>query len=268
MFMYKPIKQLGQNFLMNMDVVKKMVAELGIEEGDLIIEIGPGPGVITRELVKTIEGIPNVKLIAVELDERFFADLSVAFAGKENVQVLNENILDFLPTFKPETKKVKIIGSLPYNITSPIIHKIIKMGTLPVTAIIMVQKEVGEKIIAVKVKRNYLSTFVQTFFDVKSLGVVPRNYFKPAPKVDSIVLKLATKNQFGWDLETIEKYGDYVTYCEQYEKFLHNGFKFPKKMLNKVLSKELLQKTNINGNDRPHNLSVETWMQLFNCVFE
>lgn len=248
--MEKAIKSLGQNFLKDMDLVKKMVLELGINSGDSVIEIGPGPGVFTRELVKNISNFSNVSFTAVELDSRFAKQLKEEFQNKDNIEIIEANFLDWikLQAFKSDTV---VLGSIPYYITSPIIHSLIKSNVRPKTIILMIQKEVAEKICEKNTKPNYFSNFVKTFYDVSYVVTVPREKFTPVPKVDSAVIKMVRKD-LDFSIDVIA-----------YEDFLHKGFKHQKKMLNKVFKVDHLDELGITGTDRPHNLKLEDWLKIF-----
>lgn len=229
-----------------------MVVELNISDGDVVLEVGPGPGFVTQQIIFASQG-KNISFTAVDLDERFVHDLSIQYATLPFVSIVKANILDFLPGFNT-VANVKIVGSLPYYITSPIIHAIIKMQNLPEIVVLMIQKEVAEKIR--DEKSNYLSVFVQTFFEVSYLTKVPRGKFRPIPNVDSALLKLSRrKNQ-------IIPFAEIIAY----ENFLHKHFKFPRKMLNKVLSKDLIRDLNLPPTVRPHDLPWEKWVELFNLL--
>ena len=254
--MFKPHKELGQNFLTDKSVAKDMVEALDIQNGDEIVEIGPGHGVVTEFLVEKIKYL-NVKIHAVELDVRLYQELKNFYSGNEKIEVIKENILDWLPTLSTD-REIKIIGSVPYYITSPIIHKIIKMPTVPQTAVLLVQKEVAEKIKSKAPDSSYMSSFVQTFFDVKYLGKVPSKKFNPEPKVDGGIIKMVKKEDANLDLVFIRKY----------EGFLHKAYSNPRKMLNKVFKKEELEKGNINPSLRAQNLNAEEWLNFYKKINE
>ncbi|MFZ2664013.1 MAG: 16S rRNA (adenine(1518)-N(6)/adenine(1519)-N(6))-dimethyltransferase RsmA [Patescibacteria group bacterium] len=251
--MYEPVKSLGQNFLLDMSVVRDMVEALSIEDGDEIIEIGPGHGAITEILVGVIRGTKS-KLYSVEIDERFYEKLLGMYTPNDNIKIINQNILDYLPNFSPSTD-FKILGSLPYYITSPIIHSIIYMRKRPLTCVLLIQKEVAEKIKSRIPDSSYMSCFVQTFFNVSYIGKVPKNRFKPEPKVDGGLIKLTLKD-LDLDYEFIKKY----------EGFLHKAFSNPRKMLNKMFSKEDLAKGNINPALRAQNLSADDWLSFYKVL--
>ena len=253
--MFKPHKELGQNFLTDKSVAKDMVEALDIQNGDEIVEIGPGHGVVTDFLVRKSKDL-DVKIHAVELDVRLYQELKNFYSGNEKIEVIKDNILDWLPTFSTD-RKLKIIGSIPYYITSPIIHKIIKMPTVAETVVLLIQKEVAEKIKSTAPDSSYMSSFVQIFFDVKYLGKVPSKKFDPEPKVDGGIIKM-TRKSVDFDLELIRKI----------EGFLHRAYSNPRKMLNKVFKKEELEKGNINPTLRAQNLNAEEWLSFYKKINE
>jgi 16S rRNA (adenine1518-N6/adenine1519-N6)-dimethyltransferase len=250
--MFKPIKNLGQNFLMDKILVRKMVGALNVVPGDLIVEIGPGLGILTHDLV---EHYRDICVYAVEIDKRFVDKLNTAFMDNLDVNIIESNILDWLPTFKPE-RNYKILGSLPYYITSPIVHSIIKMEDKAEACVLLVQKEVAEKIAATSPDSSYLSSFVQTFYSVEYLFTVGREKFEPAPNVDGGVLKLILRKDL-----PISK-----AELKHYEGFLHKAYANPRKMLNKAFSKEELSLIDIDPNLRPQNVSAEQWTAAFKIL--
>ena len=250
--MIPPVKELGQNFLIAKDVVTKMIAGLELTDGDQVVEIGPGLGALTKELSKR-----NITIRAVEIDERLVKNLKHLFAGKANIEIIEANILDWLPDYTPKGG-FKIIGSLPYYITSPILHAIIKMKQRPLVCVLLIQKEVAQKICGGEGDASYLSSFVQTFFTTQSLGVVDRTKFNPVPNVDSEVIKLSAKA------------GDFISEnkLRTYEGFLHRGFSNPRKMLNKIFTEEELGKVNVKGNLRAQNLPAAKWVEMFKTLLD
>lgn len=251
--MYEPIKSLGQNFLMDGSLSREMVEALSIENGDEIIEIGPGHGALTEILADKVHGTDSI-VRAVEIDERFYEKLNGMYATDKNVKLVCDDILLWLPTFIPK-KDFKIIGSLPYYISSPIIHTIIKMKKMPSVCVLLVQKEVAEKIKSPAPDSSYMSCFVQTFFDAHYVGKVPKNRFKPEPKVDGGILKLTRKD------------GDFShEFIARYEGFLHRAFASPRKMLNKVFTEEELKKGGIDPTLRAQNLGADEWLKFYECL--
>ena len=253
--MFKPHRYLGQNFLIDRTIADQMVSALEIENGDEIVEIGSGFGIITEALLKKSKD-KKVKINAVEIDGRLYKNLVERFSGEERIEFHNEDFLRWFPQFSFQ-RELKIIGSVPYYITSPIIHQIIKADRRPKIAILLVQKEVAEKIKSTAPDSSYLSSFVQTFFDVQYLGKVPSRKFNPEPEVDGGVLKLICK----------EKDEDFLPdFIRRYEGFLHKAYSNPRKMLNKVFKKDELEKGKIDPHLRPQNLDAEKWLTFFKIL--
>ena len=253
--MFKPHRYLGQNFLIDRTIADQMVSALEIENGDEIVEIGSGFGIITEALLKKSKD-KKVKINAVEIDGRLYKNLVERFSGEERIEFYNEDFLRWFPQFSFQGE-LKIIGSIPYYITSPIIHQIIKADRRPKIAILLVQKEVAEKIKSTAPDSSYLSSFVQTFFDVQYLGKVPSRKFNPEPEVDGGVLKLICK----------EKDEDFLPdFIRKYEGFLHKAYSNPRKMLNKVFKKDELEKGKIDPHLRPQNLDAEKWLTFFKIL--
>jgi len=250
---YTPKKELGQNFLTDMDAVARLVELLEPSDDDKVIEIGAGLGALTQQLADFLVGSTS-KIYAIEIDSRFTTKLENMFRDYSTVRVVHADVLEWLPNFDV-LDEFKILGSLPYYITSPILHAIVKMKKRPDMCVLVVQKEVADKICATVPDASYLSTFIQTFFDVSCEGVISREKFDPAPQVDGGILKLVKKEAaISW--ENIEKY----------EGFLHKGFSNPRKMLNKVFSPEELTRVDVSGDLRPQNLEPSKWIQMFNTL--
>jgi 16S rRNA (adenine1518-N6/adenine1519-N6)-dimethyltransferase len=255
-------KELGQNFLKDDKAITNMLTALEISDHDEIVEIGPGLGALTKRLMHQIN--ETNKLFAIEFDPRFIYELQQITQGCQNVEVINANILDWLPKFEPQDqtgKNYKIVGSLPYYITSPILHKIIYAHVQPQICVLLIQKEVAEKISAQPDETSYLSSFIQAFYDVEYLQTVDKTQFRPVPKVDGGIIKL-TKKAGGTDTTTdITK-----EKIHKFEGFLHKAYANPRKMLNKAFTEEELQRANISPNLRPQNISVDQWISFFNLT--
>ncbi len=188
-------KSLGQNFLTDKNIVDKIVDGAGIGPEDTVIEIGPGMGVITWEAASRAR-----KVIAIELDSSLIPILGETLARFDNVQIINQDVLktDINElTEGEEAGHVKIIGNLPYYITTPIIMKLLEDKVKAESLTIMTQKEVADRIGAGPGTKSYgaLSIAVQFYCQVEKVTDVSRNSFIPAPNVDSTVLKLKFRQQ-------------------------------------------------------------------------
>ena len=255
-------KSLGQNFLHDKNIIEKIVASNDIKSDDLIIEIGPGKGALTRELKRF-----NSQIICYEIDERMRPILSELESNK-----LSVIYGDFL---KRDVKKdlegknfnnLYIVGNLPYYITTPIIEKVID-SNLDLTAMtIMVQKEVAERFTAHPGSKDYnsLTIYLNYYFDVDKLFVVKNTCFSPIPKVDSAVVRFKRKEN------------KYVVKNEKhFFELVYNSFRFKRKTLknnlksyNWRLIEELLLKNNYEVTVRAEEVDINTFIEISNKLCE
>lgn len=252
--MFEPIKELGQNFLLHKETAQKMVEALELSQNEVVVEIGPGLGFITELLASTLLDKRSM-IYAVEIDARFTGKLSVEFFHNDNILVVHEDILKWLPGFNPKQEIFKIIGSLPYNITSPILHTIAKLPIRPTISVFLVQKEVAKKINCKAPDSSFLSSFVQTFFSVENLGDVKKDKFSPIPKVDAALIRLRKTTR---DISFLD--------VKRYIGFLHKAYAHPRKMLNKVFTKKEIEKIGINPSLRAQNYNSEDWVNFFKKI--
>ncbi|MBR3156981.1 ribosomal RNA small subunit methyltransferase A [Candidatus Saccharibacteria bacterium] len=237
-------KSLGQNWLKNREILEKIADYAG--EGLLCVEIGPGLGFLTSSLFRRFE-----KVIAVEFDRDLAQKLPGSFPGK-NLEVVNEDILKF--DFERVPQPFVVAGNIPYYITSPIIEKLLTLKTKPVKIVLLVQKEVAERVVSDK--ETVLSLFVKNRAKVTAGPVVARTEFTPPPKVDSQVLVM----------EPLEK----PVVNDEVFKLIKAGFAAPRKKLthnlSKMRSKEELEKIfeelGLDLNVRPSDLTLKDWARL------
>ena len=211
-FGFKNSKSLGQNFLTDPEVIRAIVSGAEVSEKDLVIEIGPGFGVLTDEAAKHAG-----KVIAIEIDKDLLPVLEFTLAAHKNIEIINEDVLkidlnELIDNVikresegerdgeKPDSVKienVKIIGNLPYYITTPILMKLLESNLNAESITVMMQKEVAERILAEPGGKDYgaLSVAVQYRTIAETVIEVPRESFFPAPKVDSEVLKLTLRDE-------------------------------------------------------------------------
>lgn len=196
-YRFKFSRSLGQNFLTNKEVIDGIVEGADITKEDLVIEIGPGIGVLTAAAAEKAG-----KVIAIEIDTNLVTILGDTLAEFDNVKVINENVLKLnlakiIEEEAGDYKAVKVIGNLPYYITTAIIMKLLE-EKLPVESItIMMQKEVADRIKSEPGSRIYgaISVAVQYYCRVNVVENVPKEYFMPMPKVDSAVLRLDVRKE-------------------------------------------------------------------------
>ena len=188
-------KSLGQNFLINRQIVDKIISACSPSENDLIIEIGPGLGVLTNELVDS-----NAKVIAIEKDKNLIPILNNYFAKNNNFTLLNQDVLkiDFRELIKErgDRQNVKIISNLPYYITTPIITMLLESEIEYDNITIMLQKEVKERLMATPNTKAYaaITLFVNYYAIIDEVAFVGKESFYPSPKVDSSVIRLRPNN--------------------------------------------------------------------------
>lgn len=242
--MIAPNKELGQNFLRNDQIINLFVKETEVHIEDIIYEIGPGEGVITK---KYLENKVNFSLTAIDIDERSIEELQKI--KDERFKILHKDILKFLPEISDT--EYKIVGAIPYNITSPIIHRIIEKENLPQKIVLIIQKEVAEKICDTE-KSSYMSLLVSYFYETKFVKKISRDDFYPSPKVDSGLIVLNLKKDFP------------EVDVNKLSPFLHKVFRTPRKKLNKVFAKEKLESLSISPDLRPENLKIEDIIKLYN----
>jgi 16S rRNA (adenine1518-N6/adenine1519-N6)-dimethyltransferase len=186
-------KGLGQNFLVDGDVLDAIVSAAGLSRGDTVIEVGPGLGILTAELAKRAGWV-----IAIELDDRF-AEVLAKTLPYDNVVILNQDVLGTdpaallegrAPRFPPALTFYKVVANLPYYITSPVLRHFLEAPVKPRTMVVMVQKEVAAAITAPAGKRSLLSIAVQFYGRPQIVVNVPAAAFFPPPEVDSAVVKI------------------------------------------------------------------------------
>jgi len=266
-FSAKPKKSFGQNFLIDKNILQKIVDASDIQPNDTILEVGPGVGTLTQELAKKAK-----RVIAVEKDEAMieilrensknFSGQSGPASGWKNVKIVHEDIL----RFKMEGD-YKVVANIPYYLTSPLIRKFLEEKNPPKEIILMIQKEVAERICAKVPDMNLLAVSVQFYADPKIIFNVSKNCFWPIPKVDSAIIKITPKS-----------IPDNIN-PDLFFKVVKAGFSQPRKQIAGNLSKvlkikkevvnELLLKNNLTSNQRAETLNITDWINLskdFNLI--
>lgn len=183
-----PRKRFSQNFLVNLKAAKRIVDYLELESDEIVLEIGPGKGVLTQFLLEKA-----AKVYGVELDRDLCSHLKVKFKDKGNFEIINQDILKFdLKKVAQKEGKLKVIGNIPYQITSPILEYLIQNRQFIDLVILTVQKEVAKRICAKPGTPDWspLSIGIQLFSNPEVLFILKPNSFFPAPKIDSAVIKL------------------------------------------------------------------------------
>ena len=255
-FHYK--KKFGQHFLTDKNLVKKIVLSAQLSSDSQVWEIGPGKGILTEELLKTV-----ADLTAFEIDNELYPILEKKFGSKINLikkDILRINWNDYF-----HDKKISIVANLPYQITSPFLFSVAKYADKFDKVVVMIQKEVAERINSGVGTKNYgiLSLKMQHYFDVEFLFKVDKKMFFPQPKIDSAVIKLTPKiNRMVLENE------------ELYWKIVETSFRNRRKMLRKnllsIISKdkmeELEQKSGILLTRRGETLNAKDFYNLYSAI--
>lgn len=237
-------KSFGQNFLKDKNILKKIITGSEINEQDIVVEIGPGTGNLTTELLNTAK-----KVIAVELDKDMIIHLKERFKDNWNFILEEKNVLKF----NPEFKNYKIVANIPYNITGKILrHFLEEVENKPRSMTLMVQKEVANKIIAKAGDHNLLSLSVQVFAEVRKLFNVSRSYFNPAPNVDSAVIHI----------KLIEE--PLISNTKLFFEIIRKAFQAKRKTLKHSLklSDDIFEKLHLKTTARPQELTLENWEKM------
>ena len=257
-------RTMGQNFLVDEQALAQIVAAADIQSTDTIVEIGPGLGVLTSELSKRAG-----KVIAIEKDDKFADVLKTQYLNS-NVEIVHQDALNFEPnTYGLIAESYKLVANIPYNITSLIIRKFLEEEDKPEMMILLVQKEVAERIIAEPGDMSLLAVSVQFYAKVEIVAIVPKESFFPTPKVDSAIIKLVSKSDSKQVSKTEEK---------DFFRIVKFGFAAKRKTLENNLSagmhikkddaRDIIKKAGFAPNIRAEGLSVLDWLKLFETLKE
>jgi 16S rRNA (adenine1518-N6/adenine1519-N6)-dimethyltransferase len=260
----KPKEGLGQNFLVDKKILDSIICSADVTNNDNILEIGPGFGVLSKELARRAK-----KVLLVETDRTLFAYLKKEFSQKENFEIINEDILK-IPNKKIKEKlggDYKIVSNIPYSITGKIIRKFVSdSDSKPFDAFFLVQKEVAERICAKPGKMSLLALSVQIFGNPEIIFNVSKNSFWPEPKVESSFLRIS---------KISKEPKIFVLDIKKFWQTAKIGFSSPRKQLHNNLVagfkksiKEVEEALNLSGikkTARAQELSLEQWQEL--CKF-
>jgi 16S rRNA (adenine1518-N6/adenine1519-N6)-dimethyltransferase len=253
-----PSKRLGQVFLKEKKSLKKIVNLAKVSKNDLILEIGPGPGNLTLELAKKAK-----KVVAVEKDKKMcdFLEEVLEKEGLKNVEIVNEDILEFLKKPELSLSSFKVVANIPYYLTSRLIRLLLESKEKPSAIFLLVQKEVAQRICAKPPRSNLLAISVQFFAKARILSLFKKEVFWPKPKVDSALLEILPKKE---KLNEIDE--------SLFFKILRAGFFQPRKLLlnnlalsfgvDKIKVEEWLDLAKIEKEKRPGELSLTDWISL------
>jgi len=260
---HHPKKSMGQNFLKSKTILNLMCQSACLKKDDTVLEIGPGKGSLTEKILER-----EVKMIAVEKDDELFVFLKEKFDKEiKNGQLTleHQDILDFrIDLIK---NNYKVIANIPYYITGLIIKKFLSEKKQPETMVLLVQKEVADRIVAKGGKESILSLSVKAYGEVKYIKKVSKKLFSPSPKVDSAIISISNISKSNFPKKEIEN---------SFFDVIRAGFLHKRKLLIRNLEhiapKEELQKAfsdlKIDSNVRPEDVSLEKWLLLSKKLFK
>ena len=251
-----PKRSLGQNFLIDENIARKIVTSLALDKNNNVLEIGAGRGILTKYIVSNVK-----RFVVVEIDQRLTPDLSGQFADYPAFHLIEDDFLNLqLENIFSENRNWKIVGNIPYHITSSIIFKTFKCREYIQSLTLMVQKEVAQRICAKPNSKKYsiLSVFSNLYTDVSILFSVSKNVFTPKPKVDSAVIQ--------WQFLPQSRY--HVEDESFFIQMIKAVFNQRRKILKNSLQSLGINNSNINFplTQRPEQLSVAELVELSNLI--
>jgi len=264
-------KRFGQNFLVDNSVINHIVDSIQPQTDDLMIEIGPGLGAMTKPLLARLN-LLNVIELDRDVIPKLITYCTVADINNKDKLVVNQadvlkfNFSEFLSKKREELVnsdiKLRIVGNLPYNISTPVLFLLLDNRHLIQDMHFMLQKEVVDRIVAIPGIKNYgrLSVMLQTFFETQALFEVPPYAFQPPPKVDSAILRLQPKVAFDYDISDFSLY----------EKLVRQAFSQRRKTLRNTLkglcSTEQIEQAELSPQQRAEELSVADFVRLYGHI--
>lgn len=261
-FNFTPKKSLGQNFLFDEAILGRIVDAGEVTRDDLVLEIGPGVGSLTRRLA-----VAAAQVVAVELDQRLLPILAYTLADHPNAQIIHGDILevDLAQILQPyqSFKSYKVVANIPYYLTSAIIRRLLEAPLKPSLITLTVQREVAQRLCAVPPEMSVLAVSVQVYGTPRLAGKIPAGAFYPQPEVDSAIVRVDLFPQLPFsDQAKAEKFFEIVKAgFSQKRKKLKNslaaGLKLPV-----VEIERWLTLAEIDGARRAETLSVEEWLRL------
>jgi len=253
-YQIKPLRRRGQNFLTNDFVIKKVLEAADLNKKDNVLEIGPGLGALTKELAEKTK-----KVVAIEIDRQLVRVLINELKDFKNIKVVQEDIRKIKP-LDYGLKNYKIVSNLPFNITGLVFKQFLAGLNKPEIIVVILQKEVGERIIAQPPRMSKLSVMIQFYGQAEIVSNIKKDNFWPKPNVDSVILKI---KPFSSPLFKDEF---------MFFQIVRAGFSSPRKyllnnleksaMISKEKGKKIFEQINLDKKIRAQALSVEEWISL------
>ncbi|MFC0525661.1 16S rRNA (adenine(1518)-N(6)/adenine(1519)-N(6))-dimethyltransferase RsmA [Pontibacillus salicampi] len=264
-------KSLGQNFLIDVNVLENIVEKAGVDEESGVIEIGPGIGALTEQLAKKAD-----KVLAFEIDQRLLPILNDTLEPYENIRIVHEDILkanvhEVIEEYFQEGQPIHVVANLPYYITTPILMNLL-MDNLPITSInVMIQKEVADRMAAEPGSKSYgsLSIAVQYYTEASVVMDVPKTVFMPQPNVGSAILRLVMREEPPVQVDNEPFYFDLVraSFGQRRKTLMNNLSRHFKDRFSKDEIREGLEEASIEGGRRGESLSMAEFARLANTFY-
>ena len=265
----KPQRRKGQNFLINPEVIKRLLQAAALSDQDIVLEVGPGLGILTESLVKQVK-----QVVSVELDQKLFGILKAKFTDIKNLKLVNDDILNFSPeTYNLMPAAYKVVANLPYNISSVFLRKFLTTPNRPSSMTLLLQREVAKRICEKPGQLSLLAISVQLYGQPEIIGSVSRENFWPIPEVDSAILKISDIR----DQKSVDNFFTGKVSENYFWQIVKIGFSSKRKQLQNNLAsglhisateaKKLLNQANFDPKIRAQNLSVDNWLKLASVVF-
>ena len=258
----RPRKRFGQHFLVDQGALRRVLTAADVQPTDLVVEIGPGTGLLTRLLAQRA-----ARVIAVEMDEALVTRLKNDLDGFPNLSIVQGDAREWDPATVGEPYKV--VANLPYYAANPIIRRFLETGPKPQSMVVMVQQEVANNMVAAPGKMGILSVATQFYAEASLVCTVPPNAFKPPPKVTSAVVKLVLR------IAPAVETGDVAGGNDGFFQVVKAGFSAPRKQIRNSLSHGLavapdtagavLETAGIDSTRRAETLALEEWDRLYHA---
>lgn len=247
----------SQNFLRNPSFVESLVSLSNINQDDTVIEIGPGKGIITKELAKKAGNV-----IAIELDDNLAKELIHRFSFVENIEIIRDDFLRWQTPNYP----YKVFANVPFEYTSRIIHKLLNSKTPPTDSYLILQDLAAKRYIGEPVARNtQISTTLQPFYNIEILANIDKNQYSPRPSVDTVLTRFVRKEKALIDPRETQRYRDFVMYgYNQWQPTLLDAYK---EIFSYKQKKRLSEELGISGK-KPSELTSEQWIKLFQAYMK
>jgi len=262
-----PRKRWGQHFLIDRNILSKVVRTAEIEETDVVLEVGPGLGVLTLALAKEAK-----RVIAVEIDQKLVEILKEKVADCPNVEIIRKDIMevDFNDLIERGGQPLKVVANLPYQISTPLLFRFIESRSVFASLTLMLQKEVAERMTATPGGKDYgpLSIFTQIVSDFSIRFLIKPSAFFPPPKVDSAVIHMVWKKRPMAEVEDIEWFKRVVRGSFGYRRktlmnaLRHSGLSLPEE------GTERMKRIGIDPQRRPETLTIEEYVRLADVLKE